>query len=304
MNPLSGIILVDKPQGLTSARVVARLKRKFSLEKIGHAGTLDPLATGLLIVLCGKAAKLQEFFLGETKAYRGEIRLGFSTNSDDITGEIQSDQRGGERFAELSGSSKTELNSIAARLIEKFSGSQSQIPPQVSAIKVDGKRAYKSARQGQIVEMAQRQVFVSELELEFCAPGLLRYFVRCSKGYYVRALARDIGMELGTGGAIETLRRVESNPFRIEQAASLEAIEASAEPGIFITPIEQLPLGIPRFEISREIHSRLCRGDQRPLIEFETKGGERAASLFIEGSEFGGIVEREDGAAFKIRFLV
>ena len=302
MNSTSGVILVDKPAGISSAGVVARLRRRFSFSRIGHAGTLDPAATGLLIILCGKASKLQEYFLGEVKAYSGTIRLGFNTTSDDTTGVVVEDLRSSEKFLAHPHDTTT-LAALAADLEKQFFGPQLQLPPQVSAIKVDGKRAYKSAREGTVVELAPREVFVSKLELQFLAPDLLQYFVRCSKGYYVRSLARDIGRLLQIGGCIETLRRVESTPFEISKAIPLDRIEAAEIPDEFIISIEDLPLKLPRVTITAETFIQLNRGDQRELAELKQPKEIKTALLFVEGAGFGGIVERGADEMFKIRFL-
>ena len=306
MKAINGVILVDKPAGPTSARVVSRLKRLLDCEKVGHAGTLDPPATGLLVILCGKASKLQEFFLGEEKTYSGTIRLGVITATDDAAGQVVEDRRGSNRFQEHAGRSPQELAAIAAGLIERYGGRQLQTPPQVSAVKIGGERAYKAARRNQTVEIAPREVFVSKLELAFSAPDVLRYLVRASKGFYVRSLARDIGEHLGTGACIESLRRIESAPFPIEQAVPLEQIEREADPARFVIPLEDLPLRLARIGISPESYQQLCRGDQSPLkgLQPPDGSGASAAALLIDGIKFGGVVECGPQENYRIRFLV
>ena len=211
-----GILLVDKPAGLTSAKVVAKIKKKFSLKKVGHAGTLDPAATGLLVLLCGKATKLQAQFLNGDKAYEGVIRLGVETETNDLEGALV-------RKMDTSGLFATKTSKdLASDLQTAFLGEQQQIPPKFSAIKVNGKRAYKLARKGEKVEIKARSISIDELELKFVDEQRLEFKMRCSKGTYVRSLARDIGSRLGVGGTLEFLRRTYSAPFSLEQAYLLE----------------------------------------------------------------------------------
>jgi tRNA pseudouridine55 synthase len=304
MVSLNGVILIDKPAGPSSARVVARLKKLLRCDKIGHAGTLDPPATGLLIILCGKAAKLQEFFLGEEKTYCGQIKLGTTTSTDDAAGEVIHDFREAESFAQLMGSSTEELGRISEKLIDQFSGPQMQVPPQVSALKVGGQRAYKSARANRHVNLKAREMIVSELMLRFVSPDLIDYRVRASKGYYVRALARDIGEALGSGAHIETLRRLESAPFSIDQACRLEEIESESIPASRLIPLEKLPLRMSRVEIGEETYRRLCLGDQRPLEQIRVLEQGKAAALIVEGGRFGGVLETHPELGYKVRFLV
>ncbi|KIH98286.1 tRNA pseudouridine synthase B [Streptomonospora alba] len=217
----SGVVIVDKPADWTSHDVVARTRRLAGTRKVGHAGTLDPMATGVLVLGIGKGTKLLGHLTLTEKTYTATLRLGLGTNTDDAEGEP------GER-ADASGVTDEAVRDGAAAL----TGTISQVPPQVSAIKVDGKRAYKSARSGQEVELAAREVTVSEFAVEDIrrvedAGGTfvdLDARVACSSGTYIRALARDLGAALGVGGHLTALRRTRVGPYDLAQARTLEQL--------------------------------------------------------------------------------
>jgi len=213
----SGILLLDKPVGMTSAHAVAKVKRKLGFKKIGHCGTLDPLATGLLVLLYGKATKRQAEFMAGTKVYAGVIRLGIVSATDDMEGEIVSTADS----AKLLKLSDSDIQS----LIPKFTGTVEQRPPIYSALKIAGKRSYDLARSGKEVEHAPRKIEIFELRLKFLDSEHLEYWVHCGKGTYVRALARDIGEELGVGACLESIRRLRSGDFSVEEAYTLEDLE-------------------------------------------------------------------------------
>ncbi|WES65907.1 tRNA pseudouridine(55) synthase TruB [Microbacter sp. GSS18] len=206
-----GILLVDKPQGLTSHDVVARARRALGTRKIGHAGTLDPMATGLLILGVEGATRLLTFIVGLDKTYEATIRLGVSTDSDDADGEVTS-------TADASGVGADDIRDAIAPL----TGRISQVPSTVSAIKVGGKRAYALARAGEDVELAAREVTVSRFDVlrERRGDGTidLDVVVDCSSGTYIRALARDLGAALGVGGHLTALRRTRIGPFAVDGA--------------------------------------------------------------------------------------
>ena len=221
-----GVLLVDKPAGLTSAGVVRVLKARLKPKKIGHGGTLDPFATGLLVVLIGKATKLSSLFLDGEKSYSGVIRLGIGTDTEDITGtETASDPDIADRFPEK----------IWQQTIEKirqvFLGEIEQTPPVYSALKVQGKRSYDLARQGVAVEHKPRRVQIFELQIAFRNPTELTFYVRCSKGTYIRSLARDIGKFLGTHACLESLRRESSSGFELRETAKLDDISKESLEG-------------------------------------------------------------------------
>lgn len=218
---LEGILLIDKPSDHTSHDVVARVRRKLAMKRIGHAGTLDPMATGLLIMLVGKATSASQFLISLDKEYTGTIRLGVSTNSQDAEGEVVE-----TRPVPL----LTEAQVNAA--IATFLGDQYQTPPMFSAIKIDGVPLYKSARKGEEVEREPRFIRVMSWELTRFAPPELDFRLRCSKGTYVRTLAHDLGNKLGCGGHLSALRRTATHTFRVEQALTIDQFEAMARADI------------------------------------------------------------------------
>ncbi len=212
---IEGILLVDKPGGCTSHDVVARLRRKLQMKRIGHAGTLDPMATGLLIMLVGKATRASQYLISLDKEYEGTVTLGVVTDSQDADGKI------------LETRPVPELTEAGLRAVMRnFLGDQYQTPPMFSAIKIDGVPLYKKARQGEEIEREPRFIRVSQFELTAFAPPRFDFVLRCSKGTYVRALAHDLGQKLGCGGHLSALRRTATDKFRIQQALTLEQIEA------------------------------------------------------------------------------
>lgn len=294
---LHGALLIDKPQGMTSSAVLRTLKRRYDISKLGHAGTLDPMATGLLVVLIGKATRLQSLFLEAEKAYSGTIQLGLGTDTDDLEGEKISED------AELAFWEGSDEKTLLEQIRQEFSGWQEQVPPQYSALKVKGVTSYRRARRGEQVEHASRRVHVEFIDLAFEGRDVLRYSVRCSKGTYIRSLARDIGRFLDSCASLAGIRRLESSPFSIDAASSLERIlETSYEP--YLLPIEQLVSKLPRFELSEADCQRLRQGDQIALVTAGKQLGEaELAAVFSANSAFCGLIERT-GPRWQIRFLI
>jgi tRNA pseudouridine55 synthase len=219
----SGLVVVDKPSGLTSHDVVGRLRKLLGTRKIGHAGTLDPMATGVLVLGVERATRLLGHLALDTKAYTATIRLGASTSTDDADGEVVSS-------ADASGVGQDAVRSGMAAL----TGDIEQVPSTVSAIKVDGKRAYARARAGEEVVLLARPVTVSEFSLQASRTDGghldLDVTVECTSGTYVRALARDLGAGLGVGGHLTALRRTRVGPFELDTARTLD--ELAAAPGL------------------------------------------------------------------------
>ena len=212
-----GIVVVDKPAGWTSHDVVARMRRLAHTRKVGHAGTLDPMATGVLLIGVGRATRLLGHLAITEKAYEGTIRLGSTTNTDDAEGET------------LVTVSPVDVTDAAiAEALEPLTGLIQQVPPQVSAIKVDGQRAYKRARAGEDVTMLARPVTVHELTVLAVRHNGetvdVDVRVRCSSGTYIRSLARDLGAALGVGGHLSSLRRTAVGAFDLTQARTLEEL--------------------------------------------------------------------------------
>ncbi len=214
-DPFDGILLINKPTEWTSHDVVAKIRNHFKFSKVGHGGTLDPLATGLLVLLIGKGTKLSDRIMTGDKTYEGVIRLGVTTNSQDADGEI---------LAEKDASHITRENIEDA--LQNYLGDIEQIPPMVSAIKKDGVALYKLARKGIEIEREPRKIHVFSFEiLEFTNPTV-RFRVKSTKGTYVRTLAHDLGNDLGVGGSLDALCRTESGPLNLNNAYSMDEILA------------------------------------------------------------------------------
>jgi len=220
--PLDGYLLVDKPAGLTSQQVVSRVKRTLGVRKAGHAGTLDPMATGLLIVGLGKATRLLGYLSGDDKQYEATIRLGQATTSDDAEGEPLAEP------VDATGLS----DQVIADAIDHYRGAIDQVPSAVSAIKVAGQRAYALVRSGQAVDLPARPVridrFVVEGRTDTAGWVDLAVRIDCSTGTYIRALARDLGRDLGVGGHITQLRRIRVGQFEVANAVGLDDVTPTA----------------------------------------------------------------------------
>jgi tRNA pseudouridine55 synthase len=214
-DPYDGILLVDKPAGWTSHDVVAKIRNHFKFRKVGHGGTLDPLATGLLVILIGKGTKLSDRIMGGDKSYEGTIRLGVTTDSQDADGTVLQEAEAGHIAREQ-----------VEAVMENYVGDIEQIPPMVSAIKKDGIALYKLARKGREIEREPRSIHVYSLELTDFRSPFADFRIKSTKGTYVRTLAHDIGNDLGVGASLHALRRTESGPLSIEKAYSMEDILA------------------------------------------------------------------------------
>lgn len=219
---MNGVLLIDKPSGPTSHDVVARIRNIAKERSVGHTGTLDPMATGLLPLVMGKATRLAPYFSGSDKTYVAEIQFGFETSTDDAQGEPV-----GEEFK---GSWPSALDVQAA--LEKFKGSFEQVPPQVSAKRVDGKKSYDLVRKDKGVELKPVTVTVSSLQVHGCTGAQVQLEVTASAGFYVRSLARDLGRALGCGGHLSALRRTKSGRFDISQAITFDDVERLGPGGL------------------------------------------------------------------------
>ena len=215
----SGVVAVDKPSGMTSHDVVYRLRRLYGTKQVGHTGTLDPLATGVLPVMVGRAVKASEYLTSDNKHYIAGMLLGITTDTEDIEGKVLSECK------ELP--KKEEVEAILAR----FRGEIMQIPPMYSALKVDGQKLCDLARKGVEVERKPRPIAVYKLELLECEPEKGRYLldVECSKGTYIRTLVSDIGAALGCGGTMKTLERCEASGFTLDDGITLSELEGLTE---------------------------------------------------------------------------
>jgi len=248
--PKSGLVIVDKPGGMTSHDVVAKVRRLAGTRKVGHAGTLDPMATGVLVVGVEKATRLLGYLTLTEKEYAATIRLGQSTSTDDAEGELT----GGGSAAGVSAEA-------IAKAVKTLTGEILQVPPKVSAIKVGGQRAYKLTRAGAAPELPARPVTV----YEFSVTGIrhdqdlldLDATVRCSSGTYIRALARDLGEALGAGGHLTALRRTRVGGYRVEDARTLDQLAETFE----VLPLAQAAAAaFPRRDLTEDEAGRLAHG--------------------------------------------
>ena len=225
---MNGIVIVDKPQDWTSQDVTARLRRVFDTRRIGHGGTLDPMATGVLPVVVGRATRGVEFFEHAEKTYEALLQPGLVTDTEDVTGTV----------LERHPVSLTEAEVEA--VLPRFRGEIMQVPPMYSALKVHGQKLCDLARKGQTVERQPRPVTIHELHFLGFQDGCLRLRIRCSKGTYIRTLCKDMGQALGCGGCMAQLRRVAAGDYTIDQAVPLETLLESSDPGQYLLPVDSL----------------------------------------------------------------
>ncbi|MBY0275786.1 tRNA pseudouridine(55) synthase TruB [Candidatus Binatia bacterium] len=281
-----GILLVDKPGGITSAGVVRDVKRAHRLKSVGHLGTLDPMATGLLPLCIGDGTKIAQFLGAEQKAYTGAIRLGIATDTLDVEGQVVAEAPVPDGFA-------ARLAGVAAALI----GPGVQLPPMYSAVKIAGRKLYEHARAGETVERAPRPVVIHELTLEPDAEvATIRFAVRCSKGTYVRVLAEDIAKALGTVGTLASLRRTRFGEFDVGEAEPLAAILAR--------PVGDLPVldGLAALRSVRRIsveasQARAIASGQRDALSriAPPQGCDGLATLLAPNGRILAVVEAEGG---------
>jgi len=246
---INGILIVDKPAGWTSHDVVAKLRGALKEKRIGHGGTLDPMATGVLPVFTGRATRAAEFCENAEKEYIAGLRLGLATDTQDTTGAVLD-----EREANVS---PGELRAV----LKGFTGAQKQVPPMYSAIKQDGKKLYELARRGIDVPRRAREIFVSEIELLEGERDEFRLRVACSKGTYIRTLCHDIGAALGCGGAMSSLRRTKAGAFTIGMARTLDEILAAAASGEtekLLRSVDSLFMEYPAYRLD-EPNTRRCK---------------------------------------------
>jgi tRNA pseudouridine55 synthase len=281
----NGILLVDKPGGITSHDVVARARRALDTRKIGHAGTLDPMATGLLILGVGAATRLLTFIVGLDKDYTATIRLGATTDTDDADGRVTATAAA----SALTAVTRERIDAGVARL----TGPLSQVPSRVSAIKVDGRRAYDLARAGEDVALKARDVVVSSFDVLAVRHGDrcrdVDVAVTCSSGTYVRALARDLGEDLGVGGHLTALRRTRIGPFPVADAASADDLAHAP----LLTPADAAALVLPEVRADAEQARDLRHGKRVPGLAGAFTGP-RAAALDPAGRLVGVIERRGD----------
>lgn len=278
---MNGIILIDKPQGWTSHDVVAKLRGILHERRIGHSGTLDPLATGLLVVFVGRATRAVEFAEADSKEYVAGLRLGLSTDTQDISGNI------------ISESSELPEEDEVLEAVGRFVGDLEQIPPMYSAVKIGGKKLYELARKGQNVERIPRKISVSSIEIIGKEGNDYILKIACSKGTYIRTLCNDIGALLGCGACMSSLRRVRAGAFSIEDAHSIDEVENAANGGRLVDimlPVDTLFLALPELKVPESTANRLKTGN---IIKISAADGDYR--VYSESGEFLLVGKAENG---------
>ena len=255
-NPVHGWVVLDKPEGMTSTAAVGAIKRLFNAQKAGHAGTLDPLATGILPIALGEATKTVPYIVDGAKSYRFTVRWGIETDTDDSEGQVT--ESGG----------RTPSPAEIEKVLPRFTGEIMQTPPRFSAIKINGERAYDLAREGAEVELDARPVVIDRLVIAETRGDETVLEAECGKGTYVRSLARDIGRMLGTHGHVTQLRRTHVGPFAEENSVTLSEVSEAAEApdresrlGQLLAPLESALTDMLGLPVSRDDAMRLRRGN-------------------------------------------
>lgn len=289
---VNGALVVDKPSGMTSHDVVARVRRIFDEKSIGHLGTLDPMANGVLPLVLGRYTRLAQFFADSVKGYEGEIRFGFATDTYDAEGEATTPSRPVEDLT---------LKAILERS-RALAGRQEQIPPPYSAKKVKGVPAYKHARKNQVVELAAVPIEVYEFELLDFADGRSRFRALVSPGTYVRSLAHDLGRELGVGAHLSALRRTRAGEFAIADAHTLEELEQMGEArlGALVHPRQLLP-EMPAVTVTDEVAGYIRNGRAVNLPDYSSA---KLVKVFQGQSELIAIARRVAGTLFHAKTVM
>ncbi|MGP6087115.1 tRNA pseudouridine(55) synthase TruB [Antarctobacter jejuensis] len=269
---ISGWLIVDKPAGLTSTAVVNKVRWALDAKKAGHAGTLDPEATGVLAVALGEATKTVPYITDALKAYRFTVRFGQATNTDDAEGEV------------IASSDTRPSDEDIKEALNGFVGEIMQVPPQFSAVKIDGERAYKRARDGEEMEIEARPLWVEELVLiDRPDADHAELEMTCGKGGYVRSIARDLGKALGCYGHVRNLRRIWSGPFEAENGITLEQIDALArtpELDAHLLPLEVGLADLPELKCTAQGAARLRNGNPGMVLASDVEYGDEAWASF------------------------
>ena len=281
---MNGIVIVDKPQDWTSQDVTARLRRVFQTRRIGHGGTLDPMATGVLPVFVGRGTRGVEFFEHAEKAYETVLQLGLTTDTEDISGEVIE-----KRDVHIS---ETQMREI----LSQFRGKIMQVPPMYSALKVNGQKLCDLARKGRTVERQPREIEIFELTLLEFGGDTARLRVKCSKGTYIRTLCKDIGEALGCGGCMAELRRVQAGEYTIGEAVPLQTLLDAENPEVYLRPVDTMFRNYPEITLSANQEKR-CRNGNSFSMDLEP-GTYRAYS---KTGEFLMLAKVEDGVMSTIK---
>ena len=250
---MNGIVIIDKPRQWTSQDVTAKLRGVFHTRRIGHGGTLDPMATGVLPVFVGRATRAVEFFEHAEKTYEAELLLGTVTDTQDITGTV------------LETLPVSVTDGQLAEVLERFRGDILQVPPMYSAVKINGQKLCNLARKGREVERPARPITIHALDVLSREENRVRLRVHCSKGTYIRTLCHDIGAALGCGGCMAALRRTQAGDYDIRQAVPLQTLLESQEPETYLLPVDSLFAGLPGLTLTANQEKAVRNGAAFPL---------------------------------------
>ena len=281
---MDGIIIIDKPADWTSQDVTAKLRGVFKTRRIGHGGTLDPMATGVLPVFVGRATRGVEFFEHAEKTYEAVLQLGITTDTEDITGNVLEERP----------VSVTESDVLA--VLPQFRGEISQIPPMYSAIKVNGKKLYELARKGREIERESRKITIFELEMLEFLGDKVRLRVRCSKGTYIRTLCKDIGQALGCGGCMAELRRVAAGEYTTADAVDLFTLIEDTDPGRHLRGVDSLFAQYVAVTLTEKQTLRCRNGNS-----FSIGLADGTYRAYAENGEFLMLAKVEDGVMSTIK---
>ena len=266
---MNGIVIVDKPVGWTSQDVVSKLRGVLHTKRVGHGGTLDPMATGVLPVFVGRATRGVEFFEHAEKTYEATLRLGLTTDTEDTSGNILEEKPMNITEAEL------------LAVLPRFRGEILQVPPMYSALKVNGQKLYELARKGKEVERQPRPITIHELELLDFSGNTARLRVRCSKGTYIRTLCKDIGQALGCGGCMAALRRTAAGEYGIAEAVTLQTLLEAENPEEYLRPVDSMFRNYPAFILSPKQEARCRNGNS-----FTLKIADGTYRVYSQSGEF------------------
>ena len=281
---MNGIVIIDKPQGWTSQDVTARLRRVYNTRRIGHGGTLDPMATGVLPVFVDRATRGVEFFEHAEKTYETVLRLGLTTDTEDISGNVLTEQ---DAFVTAS-----QLEEV----LETFRGEIMQVPPMYSALKINGQKLVDLARKGRTVERQPRPITIHELTLLSMEADGIHLRVRCSKGTYIRTLCKDIGEALGCGGCMAALRRVQAGEYTIDQAVPLLQLLECENPEQYLRPVDSMFRNYPSVTLTANQEKR-CRNG----ASFSVKLADGTYRAYGQNGEFLMLAKVEDGVMSTVK---
>ena len=281
---MNGIVIIDKPAGWTSQDVVSKLRGALHTKRIGHGGTLDPMATGVLPVFVGRATRGVEFFEHAEKTYEAVLQLGIATDTEDITGEVLE---------------KKEVHISEAEfmaVLPKFMGKIQQVPPMYSALKVNGQKLCDLARKGREVERQPREIEIFRLECTEFTGITARLVVRCSKGTYIRTLCKDIGAALGCGGCMASLRRIQAGEYTIEESIQLQQLLETADPESYLRPVDSMFRNHPAVTLTENQEKRCRNGNP-----FSVKMADGIYRAYGQNGEFLMLARVECGVMYTVK---